>query len=101
MMRAALDQLRANVAAVEQRQAEATTAAESFDPEAFRQAEETKLADAAKAASATLKSFKDDADGVATKLIEAQAKALTDRAERVKAETTATLETLRADLDGY
>ena len=101
MMKAAVETMRANIANVERRQADATEAAESFDPEAFKAAEETKLADAVKAAQAALKAWRDDADGAATKAAEAKATALRERAEHVTKETEATLEALRKDLSQY
>lgn len=101
MMRAALEQLRANVAAVEQRQAAATAAAEDFDADAWKAERLTELAERMRAAKAEHDAWKADTDERASKAADEQAKALAERAERVKTETETTLETLRADLDGY
>jgi hypothetical protein len=101
MLRAEVAKLRKAIEAQEQRATTAREAADAFDADAFREAEQTRRQEAVKEAQARLKRWKDDTDGEASKAAEQAEAALNEQAERVEATVQSQTESMRSLLAGY
>jgi hypothetical protein len=101
MMQAEVAKLRQRIEADKARVREAQEAAQGFDADQWREAEAKRPVDAVREANAAADAFKNNAEGIATKAAEAEAKRRTDRAAKVEADLAKSTEALRWSLAGY